>query len=275
MYSESVSQSDSKTVPPLLPFNNPFETIAIAGIGVHLASMNDVISAADRAIRQRSRLTLGMVNIAKLVNAQKDRELRRSLLEANLVLADGVPVVWLSRLFGKALPERVAGIDVMYRLLELADRRRYSIFLLGAKEEVSRAVAELICERYPGCRIAGRHHGYFSSEQEEGVARVVRRSSADVLFVALSPPKKELFLRRWSGYMGVPVCHGVGGSLDVFAGLTRRAPPWMQRYGLEWLYRVYQEPQRLGKRYAVTNLMAIRLVADAFSQRVVKGRRIH
>lgn len=275
MHSENSSQSKLKVVTPLLPFCNPFKAITLAGIRIHAASMDDVITAADQAVRQRRRLTLGMVNIAKLVNAKENRELRHSLLEADLVLADGLPVVWLTRLLGAPLPERVAGIDLMYRLLELANSRRYSIFLLGATEEVSSTVAKLICERYPGCRIAGRHHGYFASEEEEKVAQLVRRSSADMLFVALSPPRKELFLMRWSEYMEIPVCHGVGGSLDVFAGQTRRAPVWMRRSGLEWLYRVYQEPRRLGKRYAVTNVMALGLVAETFARRIVKSRRIH
>ena len=140
----------------------------------------------------------------------------------------------------------------MYRLLELANQRGHAVFLLGATEAVNAAVAARIQQCYPACRLAGRRDGYFSEAEEAEVARQIRDSGADILFVAMSPPRKELFLRRWSDEMGIPVCHGVGGSFDVFAGLTRRAPLWMQRAGLEWLYRIWQEPRRMWKRYLVT-----------------------
>lgn len=273
MFSEKAPQTNMSSSRALAALRHSFETVEIDGVPIHAVSMDDAVASADEAIQKRWSLTFGMVNMAKLVNARYDQELRQSLLDADLVLADGMPVVWLSRLCGRALPERVPGIDLMYRLLELADERAYRIFLLGATEAVNRAVAGDIQERYSGSHMVGRHHGYFSADQAEGIASMVRASSADLLFVAMSPPKKELFLKQWSRHMGVPVCHGVGGSLDVFAGLTRRAPCWMQRCGLEWLYRIYQEPLRLWNRYAITNTMAIGLFARALSHRIMKRRR--
>lgn len=260
--------STAEPVPRRLVHTLP--TVELGGIRLHAATMEEALAAADRAIQERSSLTFGMVNIAKLVNARKDALLRESLLEADMVLADGLPVVWLSRLGGRPLPERVAGIDLMHRLLELADRKGYRVFLLGAREEVNRCVAERIARDYPGCRLAGRRDGYFSAQQEEGVAHLIRDAGADILFVAISPPKKEKFMKRWAGCMRVPVCHGVGGSFDVFAGLTQRAPAWMQRWGLEWLYRIWQEPRRMWRRYLVTNTKALVLLGRVVARRLGK-----
>jgi N-acetylglucosaminyldiphosphoundecaprenol N-acetyl-beta-D-mannosaminyltransferase len=114
-------------------------------------------------------------------------------------------------------------------------------------------VAAYTKEHYPGVRIAGYHNGFFSSDDEERIADEIRSSQADILFVALPTPRKENFLRRWRQHMGVSVCHGVGGSFDVMAGLTKRAPGWMQKCGMEWFYRLVQEPSRMWKRYLVTN----------------------
>jgi len=249
-----------------------FRRVELAGLTLHAATMHDALTLADEAIRQRRRLAFGMVNIAKLVNARRDPLLQDSLLKSDVVLADGQPVVWLSRVQGAPLPERVAGIDLMYRLLDLANQRGYAVFLLGATEAVNAAVADRIQQCYPACRLAGRRDGYFSEAEEPEVARQIRNSRADILFVAMSPPRKELFLRRWSDKMGVPVCHGVGGSFDVFAGLTRRAPRWMQRAGLEWLYRIWQEPRRMWKRYLVTNTKAIPLLFAALIARCRQTR---
>jgi len=249
-----------------------FRRVELAGLTLHAATMHDALTLADEAIRQRRRLAFGMVNIAKLVNARRDPLLQDSLLKSDVVLADGQPVVWLSRVQGAPLPERVAGIDLMYRLLDLANQRGYAVFLLGATEAVNAAVADRIQQCYPACRLAGRRDGYFSEAEEPEVARQIRNSRADIVFVAMSPPRKELFLRRWSDEMGVPVCHGVGGSFDVFAGLTRRAPRWMQRAGLEWLYRIWQEPRRMWKRYLVTNTKAIPLLFAALIARCRQTR---
>jgi N-acetylglucosaminyldiphosphoundecaprenol N-acetyl-beta-D-mannosaminyltransferase len=222
-------------------------------------TMPEVLERVKTALRERARLNISVVNVAKLVNMRKDEMLCRSVTSGDLVLADGMPLVWLSRLRGPALPERVTGIDLMYRLFELADREGLRVFLLGATQDVLDEVIAVARRRYPGACIAGARNGYFTERQDEEVARQVREARADVLLVAMSSPKKELFMRRWEAFMNVHVCHGVGGSFDVMAGKVRRAPMWMQRCGLEWLYRVVQEPRRLWRRYLVTNLSFARL----------------
>jgi len=229
--------------------------VRLLGIDVFPLRLEDLVQISNECIAQRKRLLIGVVNAAKLVNARKDAALRQALGETDVVLADGLPVVWLSRLQGTPLPARVAGIDVMMALLEAADRKRQRVYFLGAKPAVVAKVVEIVRRDYPGVDVAGFRDGYFSPEQEEEVANDIRNSCSDIIFVAISPPKKEIFLGKWGDFMGVPVCHGVGGSFDVVAGATKRAPAWMQKCGMEWFYRFMQEPRRMWKRYLVTNTM--------------------
>jgi len=203
--------------------------VRLLGIDVFPLRLEDLVQISNECIAQRKRLLIGVVNAAKLVNARKDAALRQALGETDVVLADGLPVVWLSRLQGTPLPARVAGIDVMMALLEAADRKRQRVYFLGAKPAVVAKVVEIVRRDYPGVDVAGFRDGYFSPEQEEEVANDIRNSCSDIIFVAISPPKKEIFLGKWGDFMGVPVCHGVGGSFDVVAGATKRAPAWMQK----------------------------------------------
>jgi len=233
--------------------------VPILGVGVDALTMPQVVELAHRAIDENRSLAVSVVNVAKLVNLRKDPLLRESVESGDLILADGAPVVWLSRVKGDPLPERVAGIDLMFELFALADRHGLRVFLLGAESEVLATVKRLAEERYPGLTIAGVQDGYFGEVDEQSVAEHVRDSRAHMLFVAMSSPKKERFMKKWGETMNVAVTHGVGGSFDVMAGVTRRAPRWMQRWGLEWFYRVLQEPRRMWKRYLVTNTIFLGL----------------
>lgn len=223
------------------------------GLQIDALSIDEVVRLADAAMESRRRLLIGVVNAAKIVHLRSDVLLRDSLLACDVVLADGQSVVWASRLLGRPLPERVAGIDLFERLLTSADRDRRSVYLLGARPAVLRAVEEQIGTRWPGARIVGSRDGYFDSSTADEVAAGIASSGADMLFIAMTSPKKEIFLATHGAALGVPVLHGVGGSFDILAGVTRRAPERWQRWGLEWLYRVAQEPGRLWKRYLTTN----------------------
>jgi N-acetylglucosaminyldiphosphoundecaprenol N-acetyl-beta-D-mannosaminyltransferase len=215
--------------------------------------MPDVVHRVESTIDAEGRMSLSVVNVAKLVNMQNDLLLRASVLSGDLILADGMPLVWLSRLLGSPLPERIAEIDLMFQLLRLCDRRRWRVFFLGAKEQTLHTVLSITRRDYPNLCVCGAHHGYFGPAEEQTVAAMVREARPHVLLVAMTSPKKELFMDRWDDFMNANICHGVGGSFDVMAGLVRRAPGWMQRAGLEWLFRVFQEPGRMWKRYLVTN----------------------
>lgn len=231
------------------------------GLQVDALTLDDVVGLAGSAVATRRRLLIGVVNAAKIVHLRSDALLRESLLACDVVLADGQSVVWAGRALGQPLPERVAGIDLFERLLALADRDERSVYLLGARPDVLRAVEQQIRTRWPGARIAGSRDGYFDDAAADQVAAAIASSGADMLFIAMTSPKKEIFLATHGASLGVPVLHGVGGSFDVLAGVTRRAPRRWQRWGLEWLYRVVQEPGRLWKRYLTTNTAFLILLA--------------
>jgi len=235
------------------PFVVRARTVNLFGVPVHSVTMSQALEIVYAAIESRKRLHIGVVNAAKIVNMQRDEALRHDVLQSSLILADGIAVVWASRVLGSPLPERVTGIDLMSGMLAMGDRRGFSVFLLGASEEVSAAVAQRIHREFPGIKLVGRHHGYFKGPDESVVARSIADARPDILLVAMTSPLKEKFMANWVDQTDIPVFHGVGGSFDVFAGKVQRAPQGWQRLGLEWLYRLKQEPGRLWKRYLVTN----------------------
>jgi N-acetylglucosaminyldiphosphoundecaprenol N-acetyl-beta-D-mannosaminyltransferase len=230
------------------------------GVPVDALTLEEVLDRVHMTIVGRGRLQIGVVNAAKLVHMRRDQTLRADVLSCDLILADGVPVVWASRLLGHPLPERVAGIDLMLGMLRRGSAHGYRVYCLGASEEVLAAAVDQITTAYPHVGMVGRHHGYFGSHEEPAIAAAIADAKPDILLVAMTSPKKESFLARWSNELCVPVCHGVGGSFDVLAGKVRRAPLAWQRLGLEWLYRVFQEPRRLWRRYLVTNTLFCALV---------------
>ncbi|NMN73133.1 WecB/TagA/CpsF family glycosyltransferase [Rhizobium sp. 57MFTsu3.2] len=231
------------------------------GMYLDAMRMDEVIDQCHAALKSRSRLMLGVVNAAKIVNLRKDPQLRDSLIECDLLLADGQSVVWASKLFRRPLPERVAGIDIFQRLLRLANEEERSIALLGARPEVLSKLEKVIAEGFPKARIVYSHHGYFGAAEAVEIAAGIRESAADILFIGMTSPLKEIFLATHAASLNVPILHGVGGSFDVMAGLTRRAPLAWQKVGMEWAYRVLLEPRRLWWRYLSTNTRFIQLTA--------------
>jgi N-acetylglucosaminyldiphosphoundecaprenol N-acetyl-beta-D-mannosaminyltransferase len=223
--------------------------------------MDEAVARIDAAIRERRFCRHADLNGAIVVAMQGDEEMRESITGADLLVADGQSVVWAARLLGRRLPARVAGIDLMHRTIELAARSGYSIYILGARQDVLERAVERLRDDHPALRIAGYRNGYFDDSEDPDVAASIRSSGADILFVAISSPRKEYFLGRYGRSLGVPYVMGVGGSIDVVAGLTRRAPTWLQRLGLEWAFRLMQEPRRLFRRYLVTNARFLALVA--------------
>jgi len=232
---------------------------SLFGLEIDAMTMAEVLERAHVAVRERRRLLIGVVNAAKVVKMRKDELLRGSLLETDVLLADGQSVVWASRILGHPLPERIAGIDLFERLLESANLNSESVYFLGARPEVLGALLDQVGTRFPGLRVAGSRDGYFSAEESSEVAEMIAASKADMLFLGITSPKKEIFLARFGDDLNVPLMHGVGGSFDILAGVTRRAPHAWQRLGVEWAYRLLQEPRRLFKRYLSTNTAFIAL----------------
>jgi len=245
---------------PLKRYKVQQPTIKIFGIDIHPVGMSDTLDIVNECITSRQSLHVGMLNAAKVVNMKRNPALGEDVNSSNLILADGSAIVLTSKILNKKLPERVAGIDLMHGILERGDKLGYRVFCLGATEEISEEIERQIAIHYPGVILAGRQNGYFSEEQQAEVANNIAASKADVLFVAITSPKKEQFMAKWGNVMQVPVVHGVGGSFDVFAGKVQRAPIGWQKLGMEWLYRVLQEPSRLWKRYLVTNTLFIAML---------------
>jgi exopolysaccharide biosynthesis WecB/TagA/CpsF family protein len=200
-------------------------------------------------------------NTDHLVRLRRHPELIDTYEDADLVLADGMPVVWGSRLVGAPLPERVTGVDLMHALCGELAPGSGGIYLLGSTDDVLAGAAAHVGERYPSVRLAGTHHGFFEDDDEPEIVEEINRSRAEVLFVGMGSPRQE----RWacahlpSLEPRLIVC--VGGSLEVLAGVRSRAPRWMQRSGLEWSYRLVQEPGRLWKRYLVEDAAFVPIVA--------------
>jgi N-acetylglucosaminyldiphosphoundecaprenol N-acetyl-beta-D-mannosaminyltransferase len=209
------------------------------------------------------------INAAKLVALRHDTDLRNVVNRCGLVNADGQSVVWASRLLGDPLPARVAGIDLMHALIAMAEREGYGIYILGARREVLDTAVQRVRQMHPRLRVLGTHDGYFTDDESPDVAAAIRDSGAQILFVAMSSPRKERWIGEYGSTLNVPFVMGVGGSIDVVAGIRRRAPRRWQRLGFEWLYRLLQEPRRLFLRYLVTNVQFGVLVARGMTTRAL------
>jgi len=217
-----------------------------------VATMSETVSFIENRIQKGHFLQHVVVNVAKIVNMQKVKVLADSVNACELINIDGMGVVIGARFLGHDVPERVAGVDLFHELLKMSARCDFPVFLLGATEDVVSKTAAKVKEKNPNLTISGFNDGYFW-EDEQAVVDKIKASGAKLLFVAITSPKKENFINKWQDKLGVDFVMGVGGTFDVVAGKVNRAPKWMQEYGLEWFYRVLQEPGRMWKRYLVTN----------------------
>lgn len=234
--------------------------------------MGETVTTIRDAVAARRFTQHVVVNVAKLVNMRTDPQLDASVRACDIINIDGMGVVIGARFLGHDVPERVAGVDLFHALLAMSAQEGFSVFLLGAKDQVVSTAAAKVQALYPGLKLAGYHHGYFWDD-EAAMVDTIRASGAQLLFVAITSPKKENFINRWRDQLGVSFVMGVGGTFDVVAGKVKRAPLWMQKYGLEWLYRVIQEPGRMWKRYLVTNVrFGGLLVREKLRQRF--GKRV-
>ena len=220
---------------------------------VNALSMEQTVAEVEKIILNRKPTQHVVINALKVNLMNENPELRRIVNACPLINADGASIVWAAKKLGVPLTERVAGIDLFERLVQLAAEKGYGIYLFGAKEEVVTKVKEIFGQRYPTLRIAGYRNGYFTEADEPEIVRDMAASGADMMFVAFSSPKKEFWVNKYLQQLNIPFVMGVGGSFDVVAGVTDRAPKWMQDHGLEWFYRFIQEPRRLWNRYIVGN----------------------
>lgn len=245
----------------------PTQRTELFGVTVDALTMEESVDRAAELIERGVPVHHVCLNAAKVVRMQDDPALRRIIEESEMVHVDGAPVCWAAGLVGVSIPERVAGVDFMEALLERAATAGWRVYFLGATEEVVQRAVQVERLRHKGLRVVGYRNGFWSSEEEDAVVADVAATAPDIVLLALPTPKKELFASQHLEALNARFVMGVGGSFDVVAGVTRRAPRWMQRAGLEWFFRFAQEPRRMWKRYLVGNSRFIALVARELAGR--------
>ncbi|MDO9166248.1 MAG: WecB/TagA/CpsF family glycosyltransferase [Rhodoferax sp.] len=246
---------------------NKRNRIEMMGCQIDNLTMEETLQTVEGFIKSGQPHQHVVVNVDKLVKASRDPMLRSIINECALINVDGMPVVWASRLVGKRLKERVAGVDLFESLMRRSADKGWRVYLLGAREDVVAGVKTTYEKKYPGLVVAGYRNGYWKPEEEAGVVEQITAANADLLFVAISSPKKEQFLARYQAEMKIPFAMGVGGTFDVAVGKVKRAPVWMQNAGLEWFYRFLQEPRRMFKRYFVDDMAFFWLLLKEVARR--------
>ncbi|HMJ66695.1 MAG TPA: WecB/TagA/CpsF family glycosyltransferase [Candidatus Binatia bacterium] len=259
---------------PLAPSSLP---VSLLGVAFDNLSVTQAIARIEDMIASRKAHYAVTANIDFCVQALQDVELRRILFDAHLVLCDGTPLVWASRLVGNPLPERVAGADLVPRLIRRAAEQGYRVFFLGGSPQSTEQAVARLQSVHPNLIIAGHYSPPFRAllDLNHGeICDTIRAARPDLLFVSFGCPKAEKWMAMHYRNLGVPVAMGVGATIDFLAGRVRRAPEWMQRAGAEWLYRLGQEPRRLWRRYANDIiLLGGPLLAQLWSQKQILPRR--
>lgn len=226
--------------------------IVMMGVPLDQLNTTQALEIISEMIASRTPHLLATANVDFLAQVQKDDTLRRILVDADLILCDGTPLVWMSKWLGDPLPERLAGSDLVPLLLDLAQKNGHRVFFLGGRDEVVAIAEDKIKERWPKLQIAGMYSPPFAPMNQmdhAGICRRIREANADMLFVSFGCPKQEKWLALNFRDAGVPVAIGVGATIDFLTGAVKRAPVWMRKTGLEWFFRVAQEPKRLAHRY--------------------------
>lgn len=208
---------------------------------------------------------LQFTNANKIAQVHCDQKMKDIMSNADYVLTDGMPLVYMAKILGIRIPERIDGIGLMAKLIEFAEKKNLSVYLLGATQEVLDNCIKKIREKHPSLKIAGSRNGYFNSDQTLTIVNEIADVKPHILFLGMGSPYKEQFAHNYKNMLRVPIIQGVGGSFDVIAGMVKRAPKWVQQIGLEWMFRVIQEPKRMAWRYAKTNAICLSLFLKAFS----------
>lgn len=226
---------------------------------VNAIDMQQTIDYVEKIIEERKPTQHVVINASKINLMESDSMLAKIVNSCPLINADGASVVWAAKRLGIPLKERVTGCDLFQKLVAVSAEKGYKIFLFGAKEEVVTKVKAIYEKQYPGIQIVGYRNGYFTEADEPQIVKQMRDSGADMMFVAFSSPKKEYWINKYLEEINIPFVMGVGGSFDIVAGVTKRAPEWFQEHGMEWFYRFIQEPRRMWKRYIIGNAKFVAL----------------
>jgi N-acetylglucosaminyldiphosphoundecaprenol N-acetyl-beta-D-mannosaminyltransferase len=229
----------------------------ILGARVDLVNTREALDKIKHFIDTGQSAHVITLNAEIVYQAQNDPELLRIINSADLVTPDGIGIVWAGRRLGYPFEERVSGIDMLYLICSQAPRENWKIYFLGAAPGVADEAARQLTHTYPGINICGTHNGYFSEEQLPSIIEEIKALQPDILFVALGAPGQEYWINRFRPSLMVPVAIGVGGSFDVIAGIKSRAPEWMIRANLEWLFRLLKEPSRFKRQLALPKFVLL------------------
>lgn len=220
-------------------------------------TMNETLQAIDNLIRKKENSYVVTPNVDHIVQLEKDKELQAVYKNASLILTDGKPLLWIAKWYGTPIKEKISGSDLFPLLCGMAAQKGYKMFFLGAAEGVAAKAAKNLEKRYKGLQVIGTYSPPFGFENDEyemhKIKKMVKRQKPDILIVGLGCPKQEKFMYRYCKELNVPISFGLGASLDFEAGNVKRAPRWMANHGLEWLYRIIQDPRRMAKRYLVND----------------------
>jgi len=236
--------------------------------------MQEIIEIVDINLQKnREKMLLTSVNAAMTVISQNDKLITNAINGSDIVNIDGMSVYYSLKLLGLKIPERIAGPDIFYNLVKLSAQKGYKPFFLGAKATVLDAMIKIFKLEFPSLDIAGYHHGYYDDSNMEAISKMIEDSKADMLFMGITSPKRELFTNKYYHISSVPVWKGVGGSFDIYAKLIKRAPLWIQKIGMEWFFRLCQEPGRMWKRYLITNTVFIMMILGELFRKLFMVRR--
>jgi len=227
------------------------ERVKILGVKVDAVTMAQAVERVANLIAEKKSSLVATANAEMLLRATHDAELKSILNAAKLVVPDGAGTVWAARHLGKFMPERVAGADLVQELMKISPQRAWKIFMFGAAPGIADKAKSKAEKIFPGIKIVGTRNGYFTAADEPEIIAQIKNSRPDILLAALGVPKQEKWLAAHMNELGVPVSIGVGGTFDVMAGVVKRAPLWMQRAKLEWLFRAMLQPSRAGRLVAL------------------------
>ena len=227
------------------------ERVNILGVKVDAVTMSQAVEGVANLIDAGKPSIVATANAEMLLRATHDAELKDILNAANLVVPDGAGTVWAARHLGHHMPERVAGFDLVQELMKVAPVKGWRFFLFGSAPTIADKAKSKAETLYPGIKIVGTRNGYFTADDEAEIISQIKSSCPDILLAALGVPKQEKWLAKFRDELNVPVSIGVGGTFDVMAGVVKRAPLWMQRAKLEWLFRAMLQPSRAGRLVAL------------------------
>ncbi len=231
------------------------ERLNILGVGIDCIDSEEALTQIENFIADGNPHQVVTANAEIIYQASRNEKMRNVINQAQMVTADGSGVVWASKQLGRPLRQRVTGIDLVNSICEQSARKGWKLYILGSAPGVAATAAVNIRQKFPGCNIVGTHHGYFNAKEEKQIVAELLQLQPDVLFVALGAPKQEYWIAEHMAQLQIPVSMGIGGSMDVLSGNVKRAPRWMQKMSLEWLYRLLIQPTRFKRVLALPKFM--------------------